>query len=239
MNKKKSLVIGGTKGIGKVITSHLKRRGDIVYTASRSSKNKNNIQIDLLKGKIHINNCLKNFFKKNKIIFDNIILCQRYRGIDPYEEFEVSVHSSKYLIDFAYKNKKLKNSIVFISSISSMTIVHDQNIDYHSTRSAINQMTKYYALKLGKKNITSNCIMPTKIIKPENQQFYNKRNNKITKMMKEITPIPRMGKSSDVANLVDFLTSPYSSFLTGCLLPLDGGTRLQSHETIANIYKKF
>ena len=45
-----------------------------------------------------------------------------------------------------------------------------------------------------------------------------------------------MGDSNDVADLVDFLTSNKSSFITGVSIPLDGGTRLQSHEAIANIF---
>ena len=55
-------------------------------------------------------------------------------------------------------------------------------------------------------------------------------------MMRQITPLSRMGDSNDVAHLVDFLTSNKSSFITGVSIPLDGGTRLQSHETIANIF---
>ncbi len=55
-------------------------------------------------------------------------------------------------------------------------------------------------------------------------------------MMKKITPLSRMGDSNDVANLVDFLTSNKSKYITGVSIPLDGGARLQSHETIANLF---
>ena len=238
MRKNNSLIVGGTKGIGKVISSVLEKRGDNIFTVSRNTRKKNNITLDLLSNKEQICKQLEYFFLKNKIIFDNIILCQRYRGKNPLEEFQVSVHSSKYLIDYIVAKNKIKNSIVFISSISTVTIVHDQNIDYHSSRAAINEMSKYYAIKLGPKKITSNCVLPTKIIKPENQKFYNKKGNKITKMMKLITPIKRMGTSKDIAHVVEFLTSKNSTYVTGCEIPVDGGARLQSHETIANIYKK-
>ena len=76
-------------------------------------------------------------------------------------------------------------------------------------------MTKYYATKLGNRSIRCNCILPTKIIKPENKKFYLKKGNKITKLVKKITPLNKMGSSDDVANLVDFLTSKKSTFLTG------------------------
>ena len=54
--------------------------------------------------------------------------------------------------------------------------------------------------------------------------------------MEKITPLKRMGDSKDVANLVDFLTTNKSSYLTGLILPVDGGLRLLGQEQIA---KKF
>tara|TARA_Y100000816_G_C25976825_1_gene509940 strand:- start:541 stop:684 length:144 start_codon:yes stop_codon:yes gene_type:complete len=45
-----------------------------------------------------------------------------------------------------------------------------------------------------------------------------------------------MGKSEDIANLVNFLSSEDSSFITGCIIPVDGGARLTSQE---HLLKKF
>ena len=232
-----SLVVGGTKGIGSVIATQLKKRGDIVYTLSRSSRKKNNINIDLSKDKNNIDKILLHYLKEKKIKFDNIVFSQRFRGDNYLDEFNVSLHSSKNLIESLLKIKAITKSIIFISSISTATILDDQDVDYHTSRSAIVEMAKYYAVKLGPRGIRSNCILPTKIIKPENKNFYIKKNNPITKMMKLITPLSRMGDSIDVANLVDFLTSDKSSYITGVSIPLDGGARLQSHESIANIYR--
>ena len=55
--------------------------------------------------------------------------------------------------------------------------------------------------------------------------------------MKIITPLNRMGTATDVANLVEFLTSKKSVFLTGLSIPVDGGTSLLSQESIINIAK--
>ncbi len=232
-----SIVIGGTKGIGSVVSNILKKRGDKVYTVSRTSNSDKNIKIDLLKGKDEIYKKIHNFLKIKKIKFNNIVFSQRYRGENYLDEYNVTLHASKHFIDCLLHYKALTSSVVFISSISTETILDDQQLDYHTTRAGIVQMTKYYAVKLGKIGIRSNCILPTKIIKPENKKFYEKRNNKITNMMKKITPLSRMGNSKDVAYLAEFLTSDKSSFVTGVSIPLDGGARLQSHETIANIFK--
>lgn len=46
-----------------------------------------------------------------------------------------------------------------------------------------------------------------------------------------------MGTSEDIAYLCDFLTSDMSSFITGTIIPVDGGLRLMSQEGIFKIKK--
>ena len=47
-----------------------------------------------------------------------------------------------------------------------------------------------------------------------------------------------MGTSNDIADLVNFLTSEQSSFITGTIIPVDGGLRLVGQEQIAKMFKK-
>ena len=86
--------------------------------------------------------------------------------------------------------------------------------------------------------IRVNCVLPTKIYKPENVKFFKKKGNKDRNLLERITPLRRMGNSKDVANLIEFLTSDKSSFLTGTIIPLDGGLRLVGQEQIAKIFFK-
>lgn len=238
MKKHISIIIGGTKGIGKIITKTLSKRGDYIITASRkNSSQKNHLSIDLSDGKKKIKDTIDSFFRSNNKKIKNLIFCQRYRGNDSYIDFEVSLHASSHIIEILKKRMVKNSSIVLISSIATMTVVHDQALSYHLTRSAINQMAKYYAIHLGNKGIRCNAILATKIIKPENKKFYLKPKNKVTKMIKTITPLNKMGDAQDVANVVDFLTSDKSSFLTGLIIPVDGGASLSSQESIAEKIK--
>ncbi len=235
IKKKLTIVIGGTKGIGKTITQTLRKRGDNVITISRNRKIKNNISLDLSCDKEEIKKILSNYLNKRKIKkVDNIIFSQRYRGTEIDLDYKISLHSTRDIVEILIDKLNINGSVVFISSIAIQTIVHDQNVDYHITRSGIELMTKYYAVKYGHKKIRFNCILPTKIIKPENKKFFTK-DNKITKLIQKITPLNRMGDSQDIANVCDFLTCYKSSFLTGVTIPVDGGARLQSHEGLANI----
>ena len=59
------------------------------------------------------------------------------------------------------------------------------------------------------------------------------KNNKVRKMIENITPLGRMGEADDIANLVEFLCSPKSTFITGNSFFVDGGLSLVGQETIA------
>ena len=222
--KKTSLIIGGTKGIGSVISKKLKKRGDKILTLSRSKLKKSNHLICDMSLDIDEKYFIK-FIKKRKI--DNVIFSQRYRGSVPNMDSKIIIILSK------------RSSIIILSSIATTTVVEDQNAEYHYTRGAIEGLVKYYAVKLGLNGTRVNCIQPTVIFKPENKNFFNKKNNFTRKIIEKITPMKRMGKSEDIANLVNFLTSDDSSFITGCIIPVDGGARLKSQEhIIKSVLKK-
>ena len=53
--------------------------------------------------------------------------------------------------------------------------------------------------------------------------------------MSKITPLNKMSEASDVAKVIEFLTSSNSSFITGMSIPIDGGKSLQSPEFIFNL----
>lgn len=232
-----SIIFGGSKGIGLSINQTLKKRGDKIISLSRNLINNNDLQIDLSDLKKTEETIKKLKIKINKI--DNIIFCQRSRANNLNDDFNVSIFSTIKILDLLKIRIKKGGSIVFISSISIKTIIHDQPLYYHITRSAIDQMMKYFAVDYGKNSIRCNSILPAKLIKPENKNFYNKKNNSVRKMIEKITPLGKMGSSQDVANLVEFLTSPKSKFITGNTFVVDGGLSLVSQEAIAsNILKK-
>ena len=234
MMRKKSLIIGGHRGIGKSIYINLKKRGDEIFCVSRSTiKKKNFITADIT-NKIDQDK-ISNFFKKIKI--DNLIFAQRYRGDDSEEEYKVILKATTNIIK-NIKFKKNGSSIIILGSIASTTVIGDQDDVYHLTRGALETLTKYYAFKLGTNKTRVNCIQPTKIFKPENKSFFSKKNNLDRRLIEKITPLSRMGTSDDIANLVEFLTSEKSSYITGTIIPVDGGLRLVGQEQIAKMFRK-
>ena len=105
--RKTSIVVGGTKGIGCVISKHLKLRGDLTYTVSRNNSNKNfNLKCDIMNDLDLV--ALKEKFKNRKI--DNLIFSQRYRGNEPEQDFNLLLRSTNKIIKIFSKNLSKLNS---------------------------------------------------------------------------------------------------------------------------------
>ena len=140
--KKTSIVVGGTKGIGGVISKHLKLRGDLTYTISRNNSNKNfDLKCDIMSDLDLA--VIKKKFKNKKI--DNLIFSQRYRGNEPEQDFNLLLRSTNKIIKLFSKNLSKNSSIVVLSSIATTTVLHDQNEEYHYTRGALEGLVKFYA----------------------------------------------------------------------------------------------
>lgn len=226
---KTSLIIGGNRGIGSVVVETLKKRGDLVYTASReSSEDQNHIACDVKK------DC-KNVFE-NIASLDYIIFTHRYRGDDWQETFEVTVEGVNNVVKNTISKFKKGGSVVVISSNASQFVLSEQPAEYHSSRAALEGLVRYFAVRYGEKGIRFNSILPSTLIKPENKDFFIE-GNEIKEMIKKITPLGRMGEAIDVANLIEFLCSEKSSFITGNSFFIDGGLSLVGQETIARDLK--
>jgi len=223
MLNKTTLIIGGTKGIGSIIKQVLVERGDHVYTASRRDlSDPNHFKIDL-PNQIEIDDTIK----LNYLIFSH-----RYRGHEWDEDFSITVKAVDILINQLKDLFFDEASIVILGSNAGHFVLEEQSASYHATSAALDGLVKYYAATLGHKGIRCNSVLPTTIIKPENEHFFTKE-NEVRKMIERITPLRRMGNAKDVGNAVDFLCSEKSSFITGQSFFVDGGLSIIGQESIA------
>ena len=170
--KKNILIFGGTKGIGKEIERKLKTNYNTISFSRNAINSKNSFKIDLEK-KEQIDKFLKSFKLKN---IKGLIFSQRFRGDG--SEVQVMQNATENIIKGLSKKMSKNSSIVIISSVCIDGAIMDQNLDYHMTRGALDQLTKYMAIKLGKRKIRINSILATRLIKEENKNFYLKKNNK-------------------------------------------------------------
>jgi NAD(P)-dependent dehydrogenase (short-subunit alcohol dehydrogenase family) len=197
------VVVGGSSGIGRDIVPHLELVGHVVTRLARDEYHP---------------------------VGDALLFCQRYRGVQDWTgEVDASLMRTKRIIDRAPETMR---SIMVMASVAAVSVEEEQPVSYHACKAALVEMVKYYAVTLGPKQIRVNAIIPGLTIKPEARAFYDSH-PELEATYKDITPLGRMGTVEDLANLVDFMISDRSSYLTGQTITLDGGIGLRSAWALA------
>jgi 3-oxoacyl-[acyl-carrier protein] reductase len=92
-----------------------------------------------------------------------------------------------------------------------------------SAKAAVHAWAKGLSREVGKHGITVNCIPPGRIMSEQIRRNYSAEYRQ-WQAQHEI-PIGRYGEPEDVANLVCFLASPRAAYITGTVIPVDGGLR--------------
>lgn len=113
-------------------------------------------------------------------------------------------------------------SIVNISSIWGQVAGSGQ-IAYHASKGAVINMTRNVAVTYAKQGIRANAILPG-LIDTEMVRAQKPEMNAVTLAL---TPMGRIGLPEEIAAGVVFLASDASSFVTGAVLPVDGGFTAQ------------
>jgi len=91
--------------------------------------------------------------------------------------------------------------------------------NYAASKAGVAGMTRALARELGSRNITVNCVAPG-FIETDMTATLSEEQQKA--LISQI-PLSRLGQSSDVANLVQFLASPLASYITGQEIHVNGG----------------
>ena len=94
---------------------------------------------------------------------------------------------------------------------------------YSVTKSALIGFTNSIAADFSKKNIRVNTICPGYVKTPLTEKFLNNLSETDLLELKEKHPLKGFGDSQDIANIVDFLLSEKSGWITGAIIPVDGG----------------
>lgn len=126
-------------------------------------------------------------------------------------------------IDYLVANTGIGGgSIVNISSMYGL-VGTTMIFAYSATKGAINQMTRSLALTYARDNIRVNAVAPGYVDTPILSQVPNDMKQAMASQM----PIGRLGKDNEIANLIIYLLSEKTSFITGAVVPIDGGYTAQ------------
>ncbi|HEY8689437.1 MAG TPA: SDR family oxidoreductase [Chitinophagaceae bacterium] len=120
--------------------------------------------------------------------------------------------------------EKGNGSIVNISSMASQYGL-PKVIAYTASKSAIEGMTRAMAVELSPKGIRVNCIAPGFIATDMSAKALNNDPERKNKVMGR-TPMGELGQPADIGDAAVFLATDASKYITGVVLPVDGGNSI-------------
>ena len=227
-------ISGASKGIGKIIAYYFAKNNYTVVGTSRQifefdNKLENLIPIQLdVTSRDDIKACFGDL--KNRGLLPNILinnagitsdqLFLRMKDSDWDNVIDTNLNGVFNLSKIFIKNmvKNRNGRIINISSISGL-MGNPGQVNYSSSKAALNGFTKSLAKELGSRNITVNCVAPG-FIETDMTSYLD---DSAKKDVIETIPLQRLGRPEDVAELVLFLASEEASYITGQTISIDGG----------------
>jgi NAD(P)-dependent dehydrogenase (short-subunit alcohol dehydrogenase family) len=93
---------------------------------------------------------------------------------------------------------------------------------YCASKGGVVQLTRAAALEYATQDVRINCLCPGVIETPMVERF-TRGDSEAQEQLRQLEPIGRVGRAKEVAELALFLASDRSSFITGAVIPVDGG----------------
>lgn len=240
-----AVISGASSGLGRQMSEAFAKQGaNLVLIARRIEKleqvkkelEKYNVKVMTIKCDVtstdDVNNAcriVENTFGKVDILI-NCAGASKDAGVldmtDDEWEFTVSTDlTSVFKVTRAFANIMKKNNYGRIINIASMYgLVGNTEIDtiaYHSSKGGVINFTRAVAAELAKYNITCNCICPGYFETELTRDVL--RTESFKEYMNRTVPLKRYGKPGELNAGAIFLASNEASYVTGVILPIDGG----------------
>ena len=118
--------------------------------------------------------------------------------------------------------KQGRGSIINIGSIGGVTALGRGNFPYSVGMGAVIQMTRELSTEWSGRGVRVNAILPAQVTNPDLESFW-KTAPEIQERMLSGIPMGRFGTPADIQGLALLLASDASSFISGAMIPFDGG----------------
>ena len=231
MNERKvALITGANRGIGLAIAQEFASQGWQVvgsYRSERANAEFEQLSCDVT-DPVSIENLVKQVEDKYQRIDALVInagwnkdaLLMRLEDSDLHQTIATNLTGS---IQIARRVSRLmlkqrSGSIIFIGSVVGMLGSSGQTA-YASTKAAVIGAARSMARELGQRSIRVNVVAPGYV----NTDMTKDLPAEQKAMIASMTPLGRTAEPSEVAKMVAFLSSDDAAFITGALIPIDGG----------------
>jgi NAD(P)-dependent dehydrogenase (short-subunit alcohol dehydrogenase family) len=111
--------------------------------------------------------------------------------------------------------------VINIGSIDGLRAPSVENYSYSASKAAVHMLTRHLAKRLASEHITVNAIAPGPF--ESKMMAWALENPELRSAVEQEVPLGRIGRPDDVAGLTLFLASRAGAYMTGTVIPLDGG----------------
>ena len=243
---KVALVTGGSRGIGAMIAEGFVKNGVKTYITSRKSEQCNNKADELSKFGECISiptdltdmnemDKLVNHINENEKQLNFLINNAGAAWGASFDEFpengwdkvmDTNVKSVFFLTQKLAKileqsgNNSDPSRVINVGSIDGIGIPRAETYSYPASKAAVHQLTRVLANRLAHRNININAIAPG----PFQSNMMAHTLEEYGEQIKSSVPRGRIGIPEDMAGTAIFLCSKASAYITGSIIPVDGGS---------------
>ncbi len=225
-----ALVTGGNRGIGLAIAKALKEDGHkviITYRSGTPPTGFDAVQMDVTDSqsveagftKIESEYGQPEIIVANAgITKDTLVMRMSDEDFESVIDanltgaFRVSKRATKGLL------KLKRGRLIFVGSVVGSVGAAGQ-VNYSASKSGLVGMARSFARELGSRGITANVIAPGFVETDMTADLDEKRRTDIAAQV----PLGRFCSAEEIADVVSFIASPKASYITGAIIPVDGG----------------
>lgn len=229
-NESIALVTGGNRGIGLAIATALRGAGHRVVISYRSGTPPEGFEAVVMD--VTSTDSVEAAFEKIEaeigtpeiivanagITKDTLVLRMSEEDFEDVIDanltgaFRVTKRATKGLL------KLKRGRLIFIGSVVGGVGAAGQ-VNYSASKAGLVGMARSYARELGSRGITANVIAPGFVETDMTAQLDEKRRGDIASQV----PLGRFCSANEIADVVAFIASPQASYITGAIIPVDGG----------------
>ena len=249
---KVALVTGGTSGIGHMIAKGLVQHGAKVYVASRKASACEDTAAELSQygecygipadlsteqGCIDLVQAISEKESKLHVLINNAGVTwgapledypaeawDRINNLNVKAAF-IMTQKSLPLLEAAGTERDSAR-VINVTSVAGKVSGSMNAYAYGPSKAALDHLTRILANELAERHIAVNAIAPG--VFPSKMTRYALQDEKIAEAQRSAVPMKRLGEPRDMEGLAVFLASPASSYMTGNVIYLDGGTAVSA-----------